>query len=630
MAYQVLARKWRPKKFSDLVGQEHVVKALVNALSTGRLHHAYLLTGTRGVGKTTIARILAKSLNCPNAEQGEPCGICPSCQQIDHGRYVDVLEIDAASNTGVENIREVLENAQYAPTMGRYKVYIIDEVHMLSKNAFNAMLKTLEEPPEHVKFILATTDPHKVPITVLSRCLQFVLKNLSGQKISEYLSYILSSEQIIYENQALQLLGRVANGSMRDALSLLDQAIAMGSGRVCEQDVRQMIGAVDQSYLYIMLDAILHGDSVKLLQQADEIANKAIGFDNVLNELASLLQRIALYQVAPNAVQQDFADYQDSFQRLSGSLGSEQIQLYYQCVICGRRDLSLAPDEYTGFVMTLLRMLAFAPLAAKTLAIDDEVYGTELHNPPSVPQIIESNDTTVNQSKLAETPHHVVQVAHTTLLPPEITPSIQHIEKQSISSEQDAGNQGDSGIIDMVEENQIVDDALLVNSDNLASPQIQAIKPSSSTDENLVQSFDNSEFLPILNQNNWQDIVEQLADKLGSIHMFIRHTAIVSFDSTTGILQLALTEEGQISADDMRLRKLEKILSESYQRSIHVVADSWNEESGLETQAMQNQRLQQEQVEQARQILEKDVAIQDLKKQFSAQFLDDTLKLKNT
>ena len=268
MAYQVLARKWRPKTFADLVGQEHVVKALRNALEKGRLHHAYLLTGTRGVGKTTIARILAKSLNCEHPKEGEPCGQCQSCRDIDTGRFVDLLEIDAASNTGIDNIREVLENAQYAPTAGKYKVYIIDEVHMLSKSAFNAMLKTLEEPPEHVKFILATTDPHKVPVTVLSRCLQFVLRNMTAQQVSQHLAHVLDSEQIPYEAPALALLGRAAAGSMRDALSLLDQAIAMGSGKVAEQDVRQMIGAVDKRYLYELLQSIAGQNGAALMNQA--------------------------------------------------------------------------------------------------------------------------------------------------------------------------------------------------------------------------------------------------------------------------------------------------------------------------------------------------------------------------
>ena len=379
MAYQVLARKWRPKTFADLVGQEHVVKALRNALDKGRLHHAYLLTGTRGVGKTTIARILAKSLNCEQGQHGEPCGVCASCTQIDAGRYVDLLEIDAASNTGIDNIREVLENAQYAPTVGKYKVYIIDEVHMLSKSAFNAMLKTLEEPPEHVKFILATTDPHKVPITVLSRCLQFVLRNMTTQQVAAHLAHVLESEQVPFEPAAVQLLGRAAMGSMRDALSLLDQAIAMGSGSVAEQDVRQMIGAVDKRYLYELLQYIVNQDGEALLEKAQEMAARAIGFDSALSELAMLLQRLALLKTVPAALADD--PEHETLARLAQYLSGEQIQLYYQCAIHGKQDLSLAPDEYAGFVMTLLRMLAFAPMAAKAHSSEGIIEGTQLHNP---------------------------------------------------------------------------------------------------------------------------------------------------------------------------------------------------------------------------------------------------------
>lgn len=382
MAYQVLARKWRPKTFADLVGQEHVVKALQNALDEGRLHHAYLLTGTRGVGKTTIARILAKSLNCENAQHGEPCGVCESCTQIDAGRYVDLLEIDAASNTGIDNIREVLENAQYAPTAGKYKVYIIDEVHMLSKSAFNAMLKTLEEPPEHVKFILATTDPHKVPVTVLSRCLQFVLRNMTAQQVADHLAHVLDSEKIAYEPPALQLLGRAAAGSMRDALSLLDQAIALGSGKVAENDVRQMIGAVDKQYLYELLTGIVNQDGAALTAKAQEMAACAVGFDNALGELAILLQQLALIQAVPSALAHDDPD-SDILHRIAQTISGEQIQLYYQIAVHGKRDLGLAPDEYAGFVMTLLRMLAFAPLAATSCDANAVIENTELQSPPA-------------------------------------------------------------------------------------------------------------------------------------------------------------------------------------------------------------------------------------------------------
>ncbi|HGO8233293.1 TPA: DNA polymerase III subunit gamma/tau [Neisseria meningitidis] len=418
MAYQVLARKWRPKTFADLVGQEHVVKALQNALDEGRLHHAYLLTGTRGVGKTTIARILAKSLNCENAQHGEPCGVCESCTQIDAGRYVDLLEIDAASNTGIDNIREVLENAQYAPTAGKYKVYIIDEVHMLSKSAFNAMLKTLEEPPEHVKFILATTDPHKVPVTVLSRCLQFVLRNMTAQQVADHLAHVLDSEKIAYEPAALQLLGRAAAGSMRDALSLLDQAIGLGSGKVAENDVRQMIGAVDKQYLYELLTGIINQDGAALTAKAQEMAACAVGFDNALGELAILLQHLALIQAVPNALAHDDPD-SDILHRLAQTISGEQIQLYYQIAVHGKRDLSLAPDEYAGFMMTLLRMLAFAPLAAASCDANAVIENTELKSPSAQTAEKETAAKKPQPRPEAETAQTPVQTASAAAMPSE-------------------------------------------------------------------------------------------------------------------------------------------------------------------------------------------------------------------
>ncbi|MBI2308625.1 MAG: DNA polymerase III subunit gamma/tau [Rhodocyclales bacterium] len=363
MSYQVLARKWRPKSFATLVGQEHVVRALTHALSEQRLHHAYLFTGTRGVGKTTIARILAKSLNCESGVSANPCGTCSACTEIDSGRFVDLLEVDAATNTRVDEMRQLLENAVYAPTRGRYKVYVIDEVHMLSNSAFNAMLKTLEEPPEHVKFILATTDPQKIPVTVLSRCLQFNLKQMQPAAISGHLSRILESESIPYESGALNLLARSAAGSMRDALSLLDQAIAHGSGKVEEGQVREMLGTVDLDYLFDLLEALLAGDAGALLRVADDMAGRSLSFDAALLELATLLTRIQVAQLAPQAIADDVPE-RPRLLDLAARMGLEFVQLAYQIAVHGRQELALAPDEYAGFVMTLLRLHAFRPEAA--------------------------------------------------------------------------------------------------------------------------------------------------------------------------------------------------------------------------------------------------------------------------
>ncbi|NOT82534.1 MAG: DNA polymerase III subunit gamma/tau, partial [Gallionella sp.] len=359
-ATTVLARKWRPKTFAQLAGQEHVVRALTNALTQNRLHHAYLFTGTRGVGKTTIARIYAKSLNCETGITATPCGVCNACKEIDSGRFVDLIELDAASNTQVDNMRELLESALYAPSSGRFKVYIIDEVHMLSKSAFNAMLKTLEEPPSHVKFILATTDPQKIPVTVLSRCLQFNLKQLSPSLISSHLQYVLEQEKISFELPALNLIARAAQGSMRDALSLMDQAIAFAAGKVEQAVVATMLGVIDQSYLFDLLGALHEKNGSQLLSIADSMATRSVVFEAALQDLATLLHRIALTQTVPQAIADDDPD-RERLSELASSLTAEEVQLYYQIAIHGRDEIDLAPDEYAGFTMTLLRMLAFRP-----------------------------------------------------------------------------------------------------------------------------------------------------------------------------------------------------------------------------------------------------------------------------
>jgi DNA polymerase III subunit gamma/tau len=371
MSYQVLARKYRPRSFDTLVGQAHVVQALKNALDQKRLHHAYLFAGTRGVGKTTLARILAKALNCENGISSSPCGTCSACTEIDQGRYVDLIEVDAASNTQVDNMRDLLDNAQYAPTQGQFKIYIIDEVHMLSKSAFNAMLKTLEEPPEHVKFILATTDPQKVPVTVLSRCLQFNLKQMPSASISEHMEKILKEEAINYEINAIYLIAKAANGSMRDALSILDQGIAYCGGTIEEATIKKMLGAIDQSYLFYLIQAVIDQDGQKVIEIAKHMDERNLSFEAALNDLANLIQLISVTQAIPESLEVSYLD-RDQMIALSKKISAEQLQLLYQITILGRRDLYLAPDEYAGFTMTLLRMLSFAPqdaLIAKNPAI---------------------------------------------------------------------------------------------------------------------------------------------------------------------------------------------------------------------------------------------------------------------
>ena len=624
-AYQVLARKWRPKTFADLVGQQHVVKALQNALDKGRLHHAYLLTGTRGVGKTTIARILAKSLNCENAQHGEPCGQCQSCRDIDAGRFVDLLEIDAASNTGIDNIREVLENAQYAPTAGKYKVYIIDEVHMLSKSAFNAMLKTLEEPPEHVKFILATTDPHKVPITVLSRCLQFVLRNLTPQQVADHLTHVLKTEKIVYEPAALALLGRAAQGSMRDALSLLDQAIAMGSGSVKESDVRDMIGAVDKRYLYELLTFLMEQDGTQLMQKAQEMAGNAVGFDSALNDLAMLLQRLALLKTVPGAVAADDPE-RERLTQLANYFSDEQIQLYYQCVIHGKQDLPLAPDEYAGFVMTLLRMLAFAPFAAKNTPQHGTIEGTQLHNPPPETQKktpepdgnIKSSLHTPNTDNsaaepLPESTPAEVQAAFEAAEPPHETFPEAH--ESSLHPESAADNvpwdtdTGDSN-----------------HADDTAEPAAQTEKALPETEPAEVQAaFE----LPPLCAENWVAIVRQLGQlpEISAAQMALAHMAWVDLQPSVLTLAVDRANTTRHTVKPAYVARIAQTLSQHYQSSLHIELVDWEDGHGWETPAMYETRQQNERRAEAVSLMQADSAVQKLQQLFGARWMESSVRL---
>ena len=652
MTYQVLARKWRPKKFADLVGQEHVVKALVNALDKGRLHHAYLLTGTRGVGKTTIARILAKSLNCQHTVHGEPCNQCNCCQQIDAGRFVDVLEIDAASNTGIDNIREVLENAQYAPTMGSYKVYIIDEVHMLSKSAFNAMLKTLEEPPEHVKFILATTDPQKVPVTVLSRCLQFVLRNLNTAQVYDHLVYVLQHEQIAYEDTALQLLGRAAAGSMRDALSLLDQAIAIGSGKVTETDVRNMIGAVDKSYLYALLQALAERDGQALLAQANEMTNNAIGFDGALTELALLLQRLSLLQTIPTAIQTDDPEY-TALSHLAKLFSPEQIQLYYQCALRGKADLPLAPDENAGFIMTLLRMLAFAPLAALAeQRVHGQIAGTTLQNNRSTQQLScvrdENTDSALPVAQNVTAPSlAMLETGSSSIAQP--STDKQHSQPTKLSNIQSATEILAESIIDAdpqaatddLETEEIIDSHASALPTQEIISQAQESEPQqmnnsaesihlSADEKNETEPQDLSieEKLPPLNAENWPEILAKLAPRLGAVQLFSQHSAIADFDDSSGSLTIALAVQGEPTANRELLTRLAESLSAGYGKPIQINTCGWSEQTELETPVMRQQRLREQAQKQAQSSLESEPYVQKIIETFDASWITDSLQLR--
>jgi DNA polymerase-3 subunit gamma/tau len=359
MSYQVLARKWRPQSFHDVVGQEHVLKALINALENQRLHHAYLFTGTRGVGKTTLARILARCLNCETGITSRPCGECSSCQEITAGNFIDLIEVDAASRTKVDDTRDLMDNVQYAPSRGRYKVYLIDEVHMLSTHSFNALLKTLEEPPEHVKFLLATTDPQKLPVTVLSRCLQFNLKNMSAAQISEYLDKVLASEQITFDQSSLELIAQAASGSMRDALSLTDQAIAHGNGNLAEKEVANMLGTVDRTHLHELLDSLVKVDGPALISTCALIASHSVDYQILTAQLLNMVHAIAVHQQVPEAAVTSVSA--DRLQVYADQFDPEQVQLLYQMLLVGRQDIQIAPDPESGFEMLMLRLLAFSP-----------------------------------------------------------------------------------------------------------------------------------------------------------------------------------------------------------------------------------------------------------------------------
>lgn len=619
MSYQVLARKWRPKRFADLVGQEHVVRALSNALGSERLHHAYLLTGTRGVGKTTIARILAKSLNCETGITAEPCGVCAACRQIDAGRYVDLLEIDAASNTGIDNIREVLENAQYAPTLGRFKVYIIDEVHMLSKSAFNAMLKTLEEPPAHVKFILATTDPQKVPVTVLSRCLQFSLRNMTPQQIAGYLAHVLEVEGVAYETPALSLLGRGASGSMRDALSLLDQAIAYGEGDVKEEGVRAMLGAVDCSYLFGLLRALADADGPLLIREAEQLAERGIGFDSALTEMAVLLQQISMAQIVPQAISPDEPEY-DAIFALAGLMAPEDVQLYYQIAVHGRRDLALAPDEHAGFNMALIRMLAFhplnqrepaptavraqAPLAAHTAvagreAMDQaraklaqQVGGTRTPAaPPRSPAA-----AALAGSKPAPEPEIEPEPAAALPLPVEAAPSIA-AKGAEVADDDVDGREGDVLPPDLPDYAMQDDDEIYISADEL--PQ----KPA---------AFD----------GNWLALVAEIGPRMGTVRMLAQNAVLKSWQG--GALVLAVPESFRHLASRDYQDKLRAVLAEHFGHALELSVTV--EETGAETPAMRDARNRHELRQEARVVLENDPVVQQLVREFDATLLTDTIQ----
>ena len=482
MSYQVLARKWRPKSFSEMAGQEHVLQALINALDNDRLHHAYLFTGTRGVGKTTIGRILSKCLNCEAGVSSVPCGECTSCHEIDSGRFIDLIEVDAASRTGVDDMRDLLDNVQYAPSRGRYKIYLIDEVHMLSKSSFAALLKTLEEPPPHVKFLFATTDPQKLPITVLSRCLQFNLKNLSTERITEHLKFVLGEEQVPFEEAGLWCLGRAADGSMRDALSLTDQAVGHGGGRITEADVTSMLGSIERRYVVNVCEAMASQSGPDLLGAIGEMAEQSPDYDAALGEVLSLWHQIAILQTVPEALDPSISHYKE-LATLARSVSREDVQLFYQICLLGRKDLPLAPEQRSGFEMVMLRAMAFRPATN----------GRPVNSNP-LPLEVEPPVKKSDPAMYSETELEPVAADITSLVPLETQPDVPDIEI-------------DKGVDDMTETDEALSAVLETEEQGENTPEATPVKRESNLDDlKSIERVNLNDFSP----DNWIEVRSHL------------------------------------------------------------------------------------------------------------------------
>ena len=569
MSYQVLARKWRPKTFREMVGQEHVLQALINALDHDRLHHAYLFTGTRGVGKTTIARILAKCLNCETGVSSEPCGQCSSCLEIAEGRSVDLLEVDAASRTKVEDTRELLENVQYAPTRSRYKVYLIDEVHMLSSHSFNALLKTLEEPPPHVKFLLATTDPQKLPVTILSRCLQFNLKNMPPEQIVGHLRNVLGQEMIGFDEPSLWLLGRSAAGSMRDALSLADQAISFGSGKLTEDEVRSMLGSVDLSFIYQLLEALAANDAAGLLAIVAHMAEHAPDFEGSLDELISMLHRVAVAQVVPDAIDNSWGDAQQVAQ-LAAGMTAEDTQLFYQMALNGKRDIALATDPRSGFEMILLRMVAFRPAAV----IDESLSPADLI--PAEPAVTETVAREVD-----DTVKKPVRAPAAPPVEPSVNPSVEPPVERNDSPPQPRTTASASG----------VSDAGQCSADHQQQIALGELEPA-----------------------QWHRLLEQLG--LGGIVYTIAiNSELRSCSGNT--LQFVLDQANAALFNKGHVEQIRKALEKYFGETLVVTIEPG--ETAAETPARRQARLQQERQQAAVASIEADPLLQKLIARFDGE-----------
>jgi len=592
MSYQVLARKWRPQNFTEMVGQQHVLKALINALDGDRLHHAYLFTGTRGVGKTTIARVLAKCLNCETGVTSQPCGTCGSCTEIAEGRFVDLIEVDAASRTKVEDTRELLDNVQYAPTRGRFKVYLIDEVHMLSGHSFNALLKTLEEPPPHVKFLFATTDPQKLPVTILSRCLQFNLKRMPVDMISGHLLYILKKEEINSDEASLRLIARGADGSMRDALSLLDQAISYGNGELKEADVREMLGTISHEPLLDLLRLVEAGDGEAILDGIEQMAGVTPDFEAATDALITLLHKMAVLQVVPQAEEDDKA-----IKQLADQFSREDVQLYYQIAMHGRRDLSLSPDPRSGFEMIFLRLLTFRPLRDIAPAI---VASVDNQTTKSIDDVVVEKKKTL-EHKIS--PKAVVKKV--------VEPTVIETNKQASPIMDDAPPWGEakpteSRVVDVVEGSKPKKplEKIEVKQEKVS---VAPKEPSAVTSGDL----------------EWHKIVPQLG-LTGRTAELAKHCVLTSIDDSK--VELSIDTSGENLLAKTAEQEIEVALKAYYNKPLNLQIST--QRLTAETPAERVGRKQQERQQSAENLMQNDTFVQDLQQRFNARIVPKSVQPK--
>ena len=641
MSYQVLARKWRPQNFKEMVGQEHVLRALINALDSDRLHHAYLFTGTRGVGKTTIARILAKCLNCETGVTSEPCGTCSSCQEIVAGNFVDLIEVDAASRTKVEDTRELLDNVQYAPTRGRYKVYLIDEVHMLTGHSFNALLKTLEEPPPHVKFLFATTDPQKLPVTILSRCLQFNLKRMPVDMISGHLNTILKEEKTPFDEPSLRLIARAADGSMRDALSLLDQSIAFGNNEVKEDEVREMLGTISHEPLLHLLKAVSAGNGESILQQVEDLSGVTPDFEAATDAMISLLHQLAVQQVVPKAQQDD-----DGIVKLAQELTKEDVQLYYQIALNGRRDLPLSPDPRSGFEMILLRMLSFRPLR-EGMQLEDsstspETSQDEVKKKSTDVEVIAGQNLEQNAGNNTENSTEAVKKKLETnpQFSPENSPKKEQETNPQLAPQKPAKPMAEPPPWNTAENNYFSNEA---SDNNNTSPQSKSPQQTSLQPKNPQQKIkEEPQQAPQINtveKISWHNVVPQLKLE-GRAAELIKHCLLESEDD--GIINLLLDKSSEGLLADSVKQQIESALAGFYGDNVRLVLNiaeadidgsqgsytgrASSESAENETPARRVARLKAEEQQQAEQNIANDPFVIELQNRFGAQIVPGSVK----